>query len=766
MIPTKYGNKIGIFFFLLLLPSICSSTELNEVQFFKTNPDLLNVSSLSIEVDKTVKKPKRQRLGAFGIGGINAFTLMGLSYPFNTFHNMTTYHHPFFGDSGIRLAIAGNEIDFPRDAVWYVRDASIAVTREEDDRLAMFTVNFSPPQSGAFVRIVIVRAQQDLEGLRLIADVFGDKGTTDAEIIQTRDTGRRKRTLRIGSLDGAGRIAEGRLVVDIPQLKKGDEKVFYFYYIIQTGEKPEKPVIAELQAKKSGLLNDTVAYWKNYLKDSTRLITPDERLNDMIENMKIAHKIQRNESGAQVPVVKYADRSHDRENIHIARFYLLTGMPSDAREMMMYGYYAAQVEGAILNSQAADLDISALPETVDWENIPLDDADPIRRVAERPSWTILQFYRYYKHTGDLETIRKVYPYLKRNLLGQEKEVTPEGLLPFHGDDMCQITYPTYVSGVPLQELYSFDSSIAFVTASRGMEEISEKLGMEADRARFAELRARVEPAIDRYYWMDDGFYAAALRKKNLEPVVEIFSLTNLNPIVIGYEGDEKKLKLNLIKTIGQLGQKDGSIKMARRASLYHAQLQGMYLLNLKHFHHTLADKVFDLLIHKVSDPAGMFSEAQANDHTHISMSTDQTGKGKEDARRFGPWEGTVNAASLIYYLTGMSVDADSMTVRLVPEIPAGWDRWEMKDGRVKNNRFDFFVVDNGREINYHFVNNGAEPLNVSLFLPMGKRKLERVLINGAKKILRDITVTESGAGIDIINRKVDKELIVQIFYKY
>lgn len=756
-------------FICLVLFALCSTLtkgiELNEIQFFNEHPELQNISTLSLEVDKEVKKLKRPYLGAFGIGGLNAFTLVGLSYPLNTYHNTTTYYHPFFSYTHVGITIGGEEIDFPRESIWYVRDTSVTVTKEENDSLAMFTVNFSPPESGTIVRIVVIKAKDEIKNLELFAHVHGDRETAGNEIIQIRDSGRRTRTLRIGLLDGDAGIKGERLVAGIPELKKGEEKVFYFYYIIQTGEEPGVPPIMELNEKMPELLSETIAYWKDYLAGSTKIITPDRRLNDMLENLKIAHKIQQNENGAMVVVVKYADRSHDRENIHVTRYYLMMGMPEDAKRIMKYGFLAAQKEGIIYNSQAADLDLSDLPETTDWENIPLDNHHVIRHVAERPSWTALQFVRYYRYTGDLDFIREVYPYLRRNMLGQE--ITPEGLLPFHGDEMYQLTYPTYISSAPLEKFYSLDSSLAFAAAAKGMEEIAEKLDKKDDKAKYAELRERVEAAIEKYYWMDKGYYATGLRKDGLAPLERMFPLISLNPGMIGYEKNTERQRQNLESTIKKLRRKDGSLRMAPAVGMYHGQLQGMYLYSLKRFRHPLGERVFDLLVHKISDPAGMYTEVQANNHSHMSMSKDPTGKGKEDARRFGPWESALNISSLVYFLTGMEVDAGRMEIKLIPELPNGWDKWEMLEGKIKRNSFDFFVEDTGTELSYRFENKGPEPLSVSLALPIGKRVPKRILVNGEEHPLENLSV-EKAYGRTIvggISRKVDKELLVRVEYE-
>jgi hypothetical protein len=757
-------------FFSLWFYTSCKAADPVKVEFFKSHPELADASTLSMFVDKSVKKPKRPYLGAFGIGGLNAFTLMGLSYPFNTYHNTTTYYWPFFGDTSVGLETAGVKIEFPKESIWYVRDTAIAVTEEKNDKLAMFTVNLSPPESGAFIRIVVVRANEDSNNLRVFADIAGGSENTETELKQVRDTGARTRTLTIGSLDGGARTEAGRLVIDIPSLKKDEEQVFYLYYLIQTGENADPAAaVSNLKKGREKLILQTLDYWKVFLSGSTKIITPDQRLNDMLENLKIAQKIQMNANGAEVVTVKYADRSHDRENVHVTRYYLMMGMPEVAKQIMMYGFYASQIQGSILNSQAADLDISSLPPTVDWDKMPLDNTDPNRHAAERPSWTVLQFARYYEYTGDIETIKQVYPYLRRNIFGQE--ISQEGLLPFSGDEMYQITYPTYVSGAPLEKFYSLDSSIAFVAAARGLENIAEKLGEENDVAKIRELADRVEAAIEKYYWMEDaGYYATGLRKSDLSRMDKMFPLITLNFDVAGYavKGDSELANENILHRTkdgeamsAALLQKDGSLKMARGAGMYHGQLQGMFLFYLKHANPLLAGKVFHLLIDKISDPAGMFSEVHMNNHSHLSMHVDTSGLTKEDARRFGPWESTLNMASLVNYLTGMSVDADKMTVFLSPEMPENWKHWELRDGKVGKNNFDFFIDDDGHAITYRFVNKGSGMININI-APF-KRRLDRhrIFVNG--KLMDLCSNGNELCNVDVI-QPVEKEIEIKAEY--
>lgn len=739
--------------------------DFRDFALFREHRGLLNTSALGQTVDKKVRKLNRPKLGAFGIGGLNAFTLMGLSYPFNTYHNTTTYYHPFFSDSWIGVEAAGKAVDFPLETIRYVRGTSVAVTLEQNDTIAMATVNFSPPESGAFVRIVVLKALADVRDIYLFADVYGDKETRGNEIIQVRDEGRRLRTMHVGSLDGKAIEKDGRLGVRLESLKKGEEKVFYFYYWIQNRNEDGTKLLKHLETDREKLVDATMQWWKGYLAGTTRLETPDARLDDLIEQMKIALKIQRNASGAQVPVVKYADRSHDRENLRIEQFYLMAGMPGDAENMMLYGYKAALKSGVIHNSMEADMDLSGPTREPDWDKIPMDNFESTYFVAERPSWTVLAYYWIYRETGDLSFVKKVYPYLRRNMTAQEIE--PNGLMPFHGDEMYQISFPSFVSGVLLKDMYSLESSLAFVAASRGFEEIAAKLGHAEDARWCRAARGRVEAAIYKYYWGGNGWFYPALLKKDEKPVEGMFPLVGLELSWVGYPFDEEKMRSNFLAMYNTVGQKDGSIKMGGRAPMYHGQLQGLLLYDMKYFRHPDAEKTFHLVIDKVADPAGQFSEAQKNDHTHVSFSVDQGGKGKEDARRFGPWEGGTVAASLMYYLTGMDVDAPRKLVRLVPEMPSGWKQWKLVDGRIGGNRFDLTAKDENGKLIYRFVNKGQNALKVGLSLPMREKTPGAVRVDGRPATQKEFNFRDAADGkvVDVAERLVKKQLIVEIAYR-
>lgn len=693
-------------------------------RFFQENSYLLNKNTWSFY---TEKKIHRSKLGAYGIGNGKVFTLLGLNFPLNTFHNLTGpyYVFPFFGDQWIELKISEKTLELPEQFIYQVRDASIVVTKEKGENLELYTVNFAPVSLEAILRIIIVRncSNEPVNDLKIVCKIFGEKEVKNREIIQKRDT----RMLSLGTLSENSYIENGELIIYLGNLGREEEKLSIVYLCVNKSENEKNKTLEIIKNKNLRLLKDTKNYWEKWLSSSLKIISPDQKVNDLIENMKIALKIQRMSNGAQTPVVKYAGRSHDRENVNIVRFLLSCGFYEDVKEIIQFCYKAAIKNKEILNSQDVLTDVSDLGSEPDWEKVPLDNINSHYHAAERPSWTILQFYWYYKHTDDIELIKKCYNYLKRNLLGQE--ITREYLLPFHGDEMYQITFPFYVAKMPLERMYSADSSFAFVAAAEGMKEIAERLGKSEDSLKFKELAEKVREAIDRYFWDEElSFYAPAILKEGKVKINSPFAEINLKPIWTGYCKDIKKEEKNLYKVMEILQNFDGSIKMAEYADVYHGQIPGLFLYNLAYLDSPYAEKIFNFF-EIIADPAGQFAEVHKNSHIPVCINIDRTGFNREDARRFGPWEGSVNAYSIVYYLTGIKPDAQKRELHLLPHLPNSWDRLEVKNCYVGKTPLDFKIFERNFERSYFIKNRGGEEIFLNLTVSLKKCKIKFLKIN-------------------------------------
>lgn len=726
-------------------------------KFLKENAWLMNKSRWSLHVDTSKQKLPRSRLGAFAVGNGYAFTLIGLNQPLNTLHGMTgpTYSSPFFGDEWIEVSADGEKTDLPKQRIWLARGTAVVVTQEKNDQIELYTVNFAPPGLQAIMRVLIVKniSAAALKNVSVVCKLYGDKEETQNEMLQKRDD----RLLSTGALDEKAYVENGGVVIPFGDVAPGGEKTAVHYLILTRSDEDKTKTLSALKKERLTLLSKTKAYWDKWLSDALKIITPDEKVNDFIEGMAVSLKIQQMANGAQVPVVKYADRSHDRENVNIARFLLFMGKFEDVKDMILFCYKAAIKNGEIINSQDILTDVAHLPPEPDWETMPLDNINAHYHAAERPSWTILQFYWYYKHTDDAALIKKVYPYLRRNLAGQE--ITDEGLLPFHGDDMGQIIFPMYVSKAPLEKMVSADSSFAFVAAAEGMREMAERLGKKDDAVLFKNLADKVRNAAEKHYWLTgENNYVPALMKDSGDAVKQLFADIGLKPVWTGYVkyGDEIHAKKNLLSHINVLLRTDGTLKMAQNTPVYFGQVPGLFLYNLSYFDHPHAEKAFNA-IDFIADPAGQFAEAHKNNHLPLAVNMDATGLKKEDARRLGPWEGSVNAYAAAFYLTGIAADAQKNELLLAPHLPNGWEKLQVKNCHVGKNVVDFEVFDPGRGVRvYSIMNKGKEKISVNVTASFLKKAEVKKLIINNKEISADSFVVDDEWGTTRIkNIKAD-----------
>lgn len=730
-----------------------------QTDFIERNPWLLNKSRWMLLADTSQSKLPRSKLGAFSVGNGIVFTLLGLNNPMNTFHGMTgpTYSSPFFGDEWIEVRTNGEKIELPQQWIWRARGTDVVVTLEKNGDVALYTVNFAPPGMEALVRIIIVKniSGKTKKNVQVVCRLYGADGAgKQSELLQSRES----RNLSAGFLDGKAYVEGDALIFPVGDMAGGSEKTSLHYISLNTNEKGKEKTINTLKKETFGLLSKTKHWWDAWLSDAMNIITPDEKVNDFFEGMAVSLKIQQMANGAQVPVVKYADRSHDRENVNIARFMLMMGKFSDVKEMIQFCYKAAIKNGEIINSQDILTDVAHLPPEPEWENVPVDNVNPHYHAAERPSWTLLQFYWYYMRTDDVALIRKVYPYLKRNLLGQE--ITSDGLLPFHGDEMYQIIFPMYVSRMPLQNMFSADSSFAFVAAAEGMKVIAARLGKMDDALLFQQLADRVRDAAENHYWLKDGnYYAPALRNDSKDAVKAFFADIGLKPAWTGYADGESgdshdRAKENLLTHMNVLLRTDGTLKMAQNSPVYHGQVPGLFLYNLAYFDHPHAENAFNAL-DMIADPAGQFAEAHKSNHLPLAVNMDASGLKKEDARRLGPWEGSVNAYSAAYYLTGIVVNAAKNELSLSPRLPNGWDTLQVKNCHVGKTSVDFSVQDSGSGRTYSIINKGKDSVHVNLMLCFNKKvALREVRIGGVKVSEDSVTVDDEWGTTRIKNIKV------------
>ena len=181
--------------------------------------------------------------------------------------------------------------------------------------------------------------------------------------------------------------------------------------------------------------------------------------------------------------------------------------------------------------------------------------------------------------------------------------------------------------MPLQNMFSADSSFAFAAAAEGMKVMAERLGKMDDALLFQQLADRVRNSAENHYWLKDGnYYAPALRNDSKDAVSALFADIGLKPAWTGYSdggsGDiHDHAKENLLTNMNVLLRTDGTLKMAQNSPIYHGQVPGLFLYNLAYFDHPHAEKAFNAL-DMIADPAGQFAEAHKSNHLPLAVNMD------------------------------------------------------------------------------------------------------------------------------------------------
>jgi hypothetical protein len=133
--------------------------------------------------------------------------------------------------------------------------------------------------------------------------------------------------------------------------------------------------------------------------------------------------MQQSSSGGLSPMVHYKG-TWARDNNGPARALLALGARDEVGALLRYYHDAALVLGGFPNHAPLDLDVSAARPPKSWEVFPVPRAEV--------SWFVLQHKWWLDAGGDLDLVRRHWPMLERCIQGQR--VSPEGLLPFHGDE--------------------------------------------------------------------------------------------------------------------------------------------------------------------------------------------------------------------------------------------------------------------------------------------------------------------------------------------
>ncbi len=415
---------------------------------------------------------------------------------------------------------------------------------------------------------------------------------------------------------------------------------------------------------------------------------------------------------------------------------------------------AALVRGNIGNSMEANIEEpTPWPDPPDWESMGTMSG---RLAAESPSYLPLQYYAYYSHTGDIDTLLERYGMLKHALVHQDFH--NDCLLPFSGDEtfreIMTITLGHIVGAVKYEdEWLSVNSSFLFAAAADRMAEIAAILGYTGDETWFNDKAAAVRQCTEDYYWMDEkGYYAAMIDIDTFEPVPTPYEDVNTKPLWSGAEsGDDQHQIDQILNVTDEIGIEPGVIqspihptyqwllsKIGVTKGAMSGMTQGYYLDNLARIDHPDAQEAFNIWKVHCNDSGNVSEAMLRDDYARFMYLLEPWGFVSDLTSRYRPWEGGIYGAAMLYYVTGFEVDYPGGIVKFAPHMPDNWNLVAFDQIPFGPHKLKTEVKDNGAEREFLLTNGaGAFDLYLTLSVP---DQITALSINGSAQNLVDFEI--------------------------
>lgn len=679
--------------------------------FYSEHPDAFErISGWSTHVQGR-ERPDTGHRGAFATGNGQVFGLFGMTDPLNTLHGFVgpTYEKDprYYADHSVGLATGRGERTLFFDEEWIVSSLSapVVVSRGRVDLdtgpVELDTIDFAPwteqdDARACLVRIVLVRNMGesptgDLE-VRAEASVVTSEGADGTMIHTVAD--KRMLTQFIGAESTFDRDT---LWVALGALEPGDERRLTLVHCTQVPEGETLDPMPSVDAV--ALLQETVEAYQSWEADLVQFDLPDPMVADLLDGLKLTLINQTSEGGASCPMSGYT-RTWARDNIGPVLGLLALGAHEEVADMMDYIYGAVLLAGDLRNSYGADLDLTDLPDPPDW-----DGMDPLsgRVASETPSYMVRIYGRYYLASGDLEPARERWGFLRRCALnvgfGEDR------LLAYTGDETfraamnasfgLELEYPHH------EDHYSLNSNLLWLGSARDFELLGTALEEDEDVAQLDEIRTEMETAVNDHYLLDDGCLSAFVTQDDLTPWPAPYEDEAFKITWAGWlEGDEVLAQDSIECLLDNARREPGRVVspldpmyvnhalLPAGVGVYTGMLPGYTLSSLTAVGHPEARDAFDALGVSAST-SGNFQEYYIyDDHTGLSIVYDDSGFVQDYTAKYRPWEGGINAAAVIEYLTGFVPNAPERSIAIRPHLPEPWPEMSFRNLRVGDDRFD------------------------------------------------------------------------------
>ncbi len=652
--------------------------------------------------------PGYSDLAVFPIGNGQIFAHEGTKYPLGTLTNLVgpTYQkNGFLGDI-VPLLYAGSQIvDWQTQRVRWVKPGGIVNTESlTKDGLRLTTYDFVPPDLPAICRIMIVSNEgESVQRAVTVALAFGALAAERAEggirlqrgsaVIQAGFLAARtkleERTPDIPLAENLDRETEPGLMGDSAPLLRcelgtfhpGDSVAKLAYFVIAQGEDEAAELLGQVQERGFALVDDTYEYWRQWDERTVTVETPQQpEVGDLLTISKYLCAVQQATEGGFSPMDGYS-YTWIRDSNGPVRYLSAVGDFEAVRRHLEYHFRGCALRQRVGNNLPLDLDVAGDIVQPDWAQIPVER-------AESSSFVILQHYWYYRHSGDLGLIRGHWPMLRRCLLGQD--VDERGLLPFHGDETYRFPgYTFFEAGRDVDyyvnlEARSADSGFEYVAAAGALAEMAKQLGKGDEAADYCDRADRVRRATEKYYWQaDGGYYASAMSDLSEQVQTSPFAPINMRPLWVGYAPDSARQRQNVLESLKYLWREDGTLKTTPEFEPYVTMIPGYGLYALATIGHPAAEVALNGVL-TAAEKSGGFAEMNEPDNRPSDEVWGQ--------HRIRPWEGGINAEAILYYLTGLEVDAARGLFSLRPQMPVSWREMDIHNLPIKQARFDLAVT--------------------------------------------------------------------------
>ncbi len=642
------------------------------------------------------------RLGYYAVGNGNVFGFVGSWYPRNTLHEMIGPGYQkrggtgYFPDFSAMLLKDGQLLPWTRELVWKPLKAQIPCTsmQVKGSYLELDTVTFAPEsdspgaEGSAVVQLINLRNTGDVaeSGIRLLLQTYDSAGETETGLRQAREGGK---LLHVSALES--KLLPGKSPLEkFPALLSGDltiepgaeiQFVVVYDFTLEGSEFSGRTAVESTGWQ--NLLTATADWWRVWHNAGIGIHTPDRRLDDLIEGVKGAVRVQVADNGASCPMSFYTS-VWIRDSYGPTRMFLRFGYPEDAWGISDYYFKAASMHGGIANALDADSEISDPLPQLDWMgNTPFSG----RLRGEGPSHIPLMHALYWRYTGQGDAIAARWEYLMHTLKGQEK--TPEGLMFFSGDETFRPQLSTNLAmkggaEYKFEDLtYSANSAFLYVRACETLAEYAEEYGIESDDVAWLRSEAeRIREKTEERYWLEsEERYSPFIYMDGLVPETRPAEDVNTQPIWLQYlDFHDEQARRNVISTMDMILRDNGILQNQNGDSLEimgyktgQGIMTGMapayFLYNVTDLNLDIASTTFDAVGQYVS-PSGNYPEVGvfSEPGRALNLIYSRNGSGENWARH-RQWEGAISAEALMHFLTGYEADVNKKFVNFAPHLP-------------------------------------------------------------------------------------------------